>query len=470
MSANWPLHLLSDFITIKHGFAFKGQYIVEQETSDFLVTPGSFAIGGGFKADKRKYYQGPVPDDYVLHPGDLIVTMTDLSKQADTLGYSALVPDIPGIRLLHNQRIGLVQIKNENLHLGYLYFLLRSREYRHHVVSTATGSTVKHTSPSKITSYAFRLPPLSVQKAIADNLLAFEQKNHTNQQISQTLEKMAQAIFKSWFVDFEPAKAKIAAFEAGGREEDALIAAMQAISGKDAEQLATMQAEQPEQYAELRATAELFPSAMQDSELGEIPSGWSIGNVGQLANAKGGFAFKSKQFSDVGFPVLKIKNITGKGTVNLNDCQCIDSATASLASRFKLLDGDLVMAMTGATVGKTGLVVSSGKDIYLNQRVAKFESNKFGSEIGYFLFCLFKKKSTFDELIGAAQGSAQPNISSSGIEMTRLVVPEDELVIRFIKTCRPMFSLWVNNERENLKLSDLRDTVLPKLLSGELEI
>src|SRR5690554_561061 len=93
--------------------------------------------------------------------------------------------------------------------------------------------------------------------------------------INQTLEQMAQAIFKSWFVDFEPVKAKIAALEAGGSEEDALLAAMQAISGKGEAELTRLQAEQPEQYAELRTTAELFPSAMQDSELGEIPEGWT---------------------------------------------------------------------------------------------------------------------------------------------------------------------------------------------------
>ncbi|WP_431474196.1 hypothetical protein RVM24_13445 [Marinobacter sp. KM021] len=86
-----------------------------------------------------------------------------------------------------------------------------------------------------------------------------------NHQINQTLEQVAQAIFKSWFVDFEPVKAKIAALETGGSKEDALLAAMQAISGKDEAELTRLQAEQPEQYTELRATAELFPAAMQDS-------------------------------------------------------------------------------------------------------------------------------------------------------------------------------------------------------------
>ncbi len=85
---------------------------------------------------------------------------------------------------------------------------------------------------------------------------------------------MAQALFKTWFVDFEPVKAKMAALEAGGSQEDAMLAAMTAISGKDVNALAIFEREHPAQYAELKATAELFPSAMQDSELGAIPKGW----------------------------------------------------------------------------------------------------------------------------------------------------------------------------------------------------
>ena len=84
--------VLSDYIKIKHGFAFKGEYFSVQPTSDILVTPGNFAIGGGFKADKFKYYKGVVPEDYILKTSDLVVTMTDLSVDADTLGYPALIP------------------------------------------------------------------------------------------------------------------------------------------------------------------------------------------------------------------------------------------------------------------------------------------------------------------------------------------------------------------------------------------
>ena len=103
---------LGRYINVKHGFAFKGEYFTDKVTSDVLVTPGNFSIGGGFQSDKLKYYAGPVPEEYVLRSGDLIITMTDLSKEGDTLGYPALVPESSERRYLHNQRIGLVEIKD----------------------------------------------------------------------------------------------------------------------------------------------------------------------------------------------------------------------------------------------------------------------------------------------------------------------------------------------------------------------
>ena len=145
---------LNDLIEIKHGFAFKGKYFKGEETKDILITQGNFKIGGGFKADKLKFYDGPIPEQYVLNQSDLIVTMTDLSKKADTLGYPALVPRLKKYRFLHNQRIGLVNIKNkQRLEKYFLYYLLHSEEYRHYIVETATGSTVKHTSPDRILEY-----------------------------------------------------------------------------------------------------------------------------------------------------------------------------------------------------------------------------------------------------------------------------------------------------------------------------
>src|SRR5712692_10269555 len=112
MAGEWVERSLGELIEIKHGFAFKGEFIHDEPRGDVLLTPGNFAIGGGFKGDTFKYYDGTVPEEYVLHEGDLLVTMTDLSKEADTLGYAAFVPRRDDSRrYLHNQRLGKVVIK-----------------------------------------------------------------------------------------------------------------------------------------------------------------------------------------------------------------------------------------------------------------------------------------------------------------------------------------------------------------------
>lgn len=155
---SWKQYLLEDHIKIKHGYAFKGEFFSDTPTDDILLTPGNFNIGGGFKSNKFKYYNGEYPNSYILNEGDIIVTMTDLSKEADTLGYSVKVPFIDGKRLLHNQRIGLVQLKTDELNLTFLYWLLRTYNYQKFVANGATGATVKHTSPTKICLYNFTAP------------------------------------------------------------------------------------------------------------------------------------------------------------------------------------------------------------------------------------------------------------------------------------------------------------------------
>ena len=210
MFDGWTYFTLGDLIEIKHGFAFRGTYFHEEPRGDILLTPGNFAIGGGFKSDRIKYYDGPVPEDYVLQERDLLVTMTDLSKQSDTLGYPAFVPASSVRRFLHNQRLGKILLKDESvIDPEFLYYVMCTSPYRHEILSSATGTTVKHTSPDRIGKYALILPPLPEQRAIAHILGTLDDKIELNRRMNETLEGMARALFKSWFVDFEPVRAKM---------------------------------------------------------------------------------------------------------------------------------------------------------------------------------------------------------------------------------------------------------------------
>jgi type I restriction enzyme S subunit len=200
---NWKEYKLENIIKVKHGYAFKGAFFSKEPTDDILLSPGNFNIGGGFKADKFKYYNGTYPESYILKEGDIIVTMTDLSKEGDTLGYSAKIPPHNGIKYLHNQRLGLLELIDNDFNLDFLYWLLRTRDYQQFIVSSATGTTVKHTSPTRICEYVFKAPDYKTQTAIAEILSSLDDKIELNNKINQELENLAQTLFKQWFIDFE---------------------------------------------------------------------------------------------------------------------------------------------------------------------------------------------------------------------------------------------------------------------------
>ncbi|MFN7188867.1 MAG: restriction endonuclease subunit S, partial [Cyclobacteriaceae bacterium] len=199
--SEWREHKLGDFIEVKHGFAFSGTGITDQPTRNILVTPGNFNIGGGFKNSKFKYFNYEFPNEYILKTGDIVVTMTDLSQETDTLGYAAKIPMYDGINFLHNQRIGLVQFKGSEANEDFIYWLMRTKEYQSFIVGSASGTSIMHTSPSRIKEYQFLLPSRSEQAAIAEVLSSLDDKIDLLHRQNKTLEQLAETLFRQWFVE-----------------------------------------------------------------------------------------------------------------------------------------------------------------------------------------------------------------------------------------------------------------------------
>lgn len=464
MSSNWPLHSLSDFINVKHGFAFKGEFFKDERTADLLVTPGNFAIGGGFKSDKFKFYEGPVPEDYVLSEGDLIVTMTDLSKQADTLGYSALVPKVADCRLLHNQRVGLVEFKNDELDKTYLYFLLRSKEYRHHVVSTATGSTVKHSSPTKILSFEFRKPPKDIQIDIGKKLIALEEKIELNTQTNQTLEQIAQTIFKSWFVDFDPVRAKIETLAAGRSADDAELAAMGVISAKTLDELNSLKASNPEAFNKLAQTAALFPAAMQDSELGEIPEGWEVSDLASCTTElRRGIS--PKYIEEGGVLVINQKCIRNH-TIDFSLARRNDSSKRKVDGR-EIVIGDVLVNSTGVgTLGRLAPIRFLNETTVADSHVTVVRANTTKISKS-FLAGLMLTNEAYIEASGAGS-TGQTELRKQVLEDIKFVKPLSAVDRLFDEIASNFNAQIAELEKQRVTLSLTRDALLPKLLSGEL--
>ncbi len=432
MMNSWKETTLGDLVRIKHGYAFKSEFFVPSPTDYVLVTPGNFRIGGGFQEQSFKYYDGPIPPEYKLKQGDLVVTMTDLSKAGDTLGFGAMIPDSPFV-YLHNQRVGLVEQKNEDSNLLYLSYLMRSQSYRHWVVSSATGSTVKHTAPVRIESFKFLLPPLPEQRAIASVLGSLDEQIELLRRQNATLERIAQTLFRAWFVEFEPVRAKVAGLSPVGLDA---------------------------------ATASLFPDEFED-EAG-LPTGWKTGTLSDVTGLLNGYAFKSADWMEEGVPVVKIGSVK-PGIVDLESASFVSHEVAERASRFKLNHGDLLVGMTGY-VGEVGLVPFSENAPLLNQRVGKFVLANVGTSDLGFLYC-FARAPEFKTILEAnAHGSAQANISASAILGVPIVIPSPDLMSHFNEWCQPILDKILDNHAQARTLAGIRDQLLPRLIAGDLRV
>ena len=298
---------LGELIEIKHGYAFSGEHIVEDDNGIVLVTPGNFRIGGGFKEEKCKFFDGEIPADYVLKEGDFIVTMTDLSKTIDTLGYSALVPKSKRT-YLHNQRIGLVTFKSGECDRGYIYWLMRTREYQRSIANTSTGATVHHTSPKKIYDYDLEVPPLPIQHRIATILSRYDSLIENYQKQIKLLEEAAQRLYKEWFIDLR------------------------------------------------------FPGHENTKIVDDVPEGWEKKKLIELVDVQYGYAFDGKLFNNIGegMPILRIRNIP--------DGITSDYTTEEASKNYIVHNGDIVVGMDGIFHINSW----NGDDAYLVQRACSF--------------------------------------------------------------------------------------------------
>ena len=367
---------LRDYIIIKHGYAFKGQNISTIDNNVVLVTPVNFAIGGGFKEDKCKYFDAEYPDDYVLKADDLIVTMTDLSKAIDTLGYSALVPDGKSKRVyLHNQRIGLVTINSNELNKHYIYWFMRSSYYQKMIAATSTGSTVHHTSPDRILDIEIELPKLEKQNKIAAFLDNIENLIQLNVEINNNLERQARAIFDT-----------------------------------------------------------IFPS---------ISNGENT--IGDIITPKRGKGLLSKNAVFGNVPVVA-------GGLEPSTYHNVANTVAPV----------LAISASGANSGYVSLwniPIWSSDSSYIDSSM---------TDDVYFWYVLLKKRQK--EIYDAQTGSAQPHIYPQHIAAMAISNLNFDDVRNYTATVTPIFEMIGHNKDENVRLTTTRDTLLPKLMSGELDV
>jgi len=362
-------------------------------------------VGNLSGGDNWFYSDLELPEDKYCHKGDLLYAW------ACSFGPYIWNED----KTIYHYHIWKVDVNKALTDKYYLYYYLKY--YTPKWMGLTNGSVMMHITKGSLEKQLIRLPDLNTQRQIASILSSLDDKIAVNKKICENLEAQAQALFKHWFVDFAPFK-----------------------DGKFVE-----------------------------SELGLIPEGWRVGVIGDYCVIRSGFAFKSSWWQDEGVKVVKIKNITDGGTLDMSDCSCVSEEHASLASSFQTKSGDLLIAMTGATIGK--FCVVNGQETYcVNQRVGKFFLGDNPLEKLPFIYCILKRDDVYKEIVNKGQGSAQPNISGKDIEEIKIIIPPQSIIKQFNEELYSSFELRINGELENHRLSTLRDTLLPKLMSGQIKL
>ena len=265
MGADWEAYSAGQLFDLINGYAFKS---TDFKSSGVPIIKIKNVKAGEFVAENFDYVDRSFLEsrpDKQVKPGDLLITMSGNRHDGSRETWVGKVAWFNKTEnYLVNQRVGILRLKcSKSFNARFLAYQLSSDAFQNHFIAVATSSGGQaNLSPSQITGMPLKVPCKAIQDRIAGILGALEDKIDLNRSTNQTLEAMAQAIFKSWFVDFDPVKAKIAAMQEG---RSPLRAAMCAISGKpDAE----LDALPPEQYEQLAATAALFPDEMEESELG----------------------------------------------------------------------------------------------------------------------------------------------------------------------------------------------------------
>ena len=405
MASEWTTIQLGEVATVRSGYAFKSADWKDQGIPVVKIANvkgGYLEMSGcSFVSESTAAESG----EFQLSHGDILIAMTgyigDVARVRKT--------DLPCVL---NQRVGKFTVRDkERLDPDFLYTFLAWAETRQTIEALGYGSAQPNVSPSLIHKVELPLPPLAEQKAIAAVLGALDDKIELNRRMNATLEAMARALFQSWFVDFDPVRAKQEGRKPTGMDD---------------------------------ATAALFPDSFRESELGEIPDGWEVVSLETLASIRGGKQLPTEACLPVGSGTFKVYGANG-----IMGCAASSTHDGFVIAfgRVGAYCGSIHWSLNGAWINNNAsAVVPFEWPTYTLQSMLNIDFNSMRT------------------------GSAQPFIPNGSLALARVLRPTRPIADAFCRIVEPLRRLQADNEEQSRTLATLRDTLLPKLLSGELRV
>lgn len=441
-------------------------------------------IGGGTpKRSENKYWNGDIPwlsvadfNNDFRYVNNSIEHITELGLQKSStklLDKDHLIISARGtvgclaqlsVPMAFNQSCYGLNGKEGILDNGFLYYFLKNniselKQKTHGAVfDTITRDTFEHIQIS--------YPDLGTQKEIAKNLGSFDDKIQLNTQINQTLEQIAQSLFKSWFVDFEPVRAKVQALSDGLSLEQAELAAIQAISGKTAEELTALSQTQPERYAELAETAKAFPCEMVEVDGVELPKGWGYKPADELFDIGIGKTPPRKEtewFStnpdDMQW--ISIKDMGNSGVFITESSEFLTNQAVDKFNIRKIPENTVLLSFK-LTIGRVSITTS---ETTTNEAIAHFKITDKSFLTTEYLYLFFQQ---FDFNSLGSTSSIATAVNSKTIKGIEILIPNEELIKAFQMKISNIFAQIKNLTMENKNLVKTRDLLLPKLLNGSI--
>ena len=418
----WPRVRLADLVTLTKGLSYKSAFL--NEGGPDLIGLGQFIPGGGAKLEAGRTYAGQYRDKDVARPGDVLIAMTDLTQQGSVLGSPLMVPSSVGDFCLYTLDAGKIE-PDEGLDTQFLYYLLKNQDFRSSAAAHATGTTVRRVRPVDVLAYEFPLPPLEEQRAIARVLGALDDRIELNRRMSETIEEMARALFRSWFVDFDPVRAK-----AEGRP-----------SGLP-----------PHLDA-------LFPASFEASELGDIPAGWEVKTLGEVAREVRESVSPDRVAADM--PYIGLDHMPRRSIV-LSEWGTA-GGLASNKSRFSV--GDVLFGKLRPYFHKVGIAPVDGvcsTDIVV---LAPTVPDWFSFMLGH-----VSSDEFVDYTDAASTGTKMPRTKWKDMKRYPVSLSGQAVAAAFNECVQPLIANITADIGTSRTLAAQRDALLPRLLSGELRV
>jgi type I restriction enzyme S subunit len=350
-------------------------------------------------------------------PNDIV-----LSRRCNP-GETAFVPE--GLEFALGQNLVLLRADGKEVFLPFLRWLVRGREWWEQIQRFINvGAVFDSLKCADIPSFELLIPPLGEQRKIAQILGALDDKIELNRRMNETLEAIARAFFRSWFVDFDPVRAKV-----GGRDP-----------GLPA------------------SIADLFPVRFVDSELGEIPKGWAVKGLDEIARFLNGLALQKYPARGHGsLPVIKIAQLRSGNT------EGADSAAADLGPDYVIRDGDILFSWSGSL----DCVLWAGGSGALNQHLFKVLPTMYPRWLCY--LGIHRHLADFRH-IAAGKATTMGHIQRHHLSEAKLAVPGPNLLDTLDAIVGPIVESTWRRSVQSHTLAELRKVLLPKLLSGELPV